>query len=157
MNETKPKRRWFRFSLRTLLVAVTLLCIWLGWQARIVQERKGLLELLTQSGGHAADMSALSGPVFKGTTLKINVGLGPGFKSKAVEIHPNQANLASYIRHLFGDREIGLISLPDQLVKDREQFVSVFPDATVMMVNELNSPANTFDIPALRNQMNHQN
>ena len=65
MTETKPKRRWFRFSLRTLLVTVTLLCVWLGWQARIVQERKGLLELLTQSGGHAADMSRLVGPFLR--------------------------------------------------------------------------------------------
>ena len=27
MNETKPKRRWFRFSLRTLLVAITSICV----------------------------------------------------------------------------------------------------------------------------------
>src|SRR6476646_10397108 len=24
------RRRWFRFSLRTLLIAITLLCVWLG-------------------------------------------------------------------------------------------------------------------------------
>ena len=29
MNET-PKRRWFRFSLKTLLVVLTLLCVFVG-------------------------------------------------------------------------------------------------------------------------------
>jgi hypothetical protein len=34
-----PKRRW-SFSLRTLFVVVTLACVWLGWNASIVQRRK---------------------------------------------------------------------------------------------------------------------
>ena len=42
MNE-KPKRRWFRFSLRTLFVVVTIFGVWLGWQLKIVRERKALL------------------------------------------------------------------------------------------------------------------
>ena len=29
MTETKPKRPWFKFSLRTLFVVITVLCIWL--------------------------------------------------------------------------------------------------------------------------------
>ena len=38
-------RRWFRlaFSLRTLFVAVTALCLFLGWQVHFVQERKAVL------------------------------------------------------------------------------------------------------------------
>ena len=33
MTETKPKRRWLRFSLRTLLVVVTLVAVasWAYW------------------------------------------------------------------------------------------------------------------------------
>jgi hypothetical protein len=41
-----PRRRRFQFSLRTLLVGVTLLaaaCGYVGWQATIVRERKALL------------------------------------------------------------------------------------------------------------------
>jgi hypothetical protein len=33
MTETKPKRRWFRFSLRTMFVVVTLFGVAAGWVA----------------------------------------------------------------------------------------------------------------------------
>jgi hypothetical protein len=33
MTGTKPKRRWFRFSLRTLFVLVSIACITAGWAA----------------------------------------------------------------------------------------------------------------------------
>ena len=41
------KRRWCQFSLRTLMISVTLLavpCGYVGWQAKIVRERKARLE-----------------------------------------------------------------------------------------------------------------
>src|SRR4051812_16595172 len=37
-----PKRRWLTFSVRTLLVAVTIFCVWLAWQVSIVRERSKL-------------------------------------------------------------------------------------------------------------------
>jgi hypothetical protein len=42
----KRQRRWFQFRLRTLLIVVTLLavpCAYVGWQARIVTERRNWL------------------------------------------------------------------------------------------------------------------
>ncbi|MGE0610517.1 MAG: Hint domain-containing protein [Pirellulales bacterium] len=41
MNETAP-RRWRSFSLRTLLIVVTLLCCWLGWESSVVRERRAV-------------------------------------------------------------------------------------------------------------------
>ena len=44
MEDPKPKkRRWFRFSLRTMFVLVTVFCGllgWVEWNRRIMQERK---------------------------------------------------------------------------------------------------------------------
>jgi hypothetical protein len=40
----KRKRRWYQFSLRTLMIGVTLFCVvvggYVGWQAKIVRERR---------------------------------------------------------------------------------------------------------------------
>jgi hypothetical protein len=44
----KSKRRWLRYSIRTLLVAVSLFCVWLGWQTSIVRERRDVRALLRQ-------------------------------------------------------------------------------------------------------------
>jgi hypothetical protein len=40
MTETKPKRRWFRFSLRALLVFTTVLCVWLGFKVNAARPRQ---------------------------------------------------------------------------------------------------------------------
>jgi autotransporter translocation and assembly factor TamB len=51
--EAKPKRRWFQFSLWTLMIVVTLLAVplgYVGWQAKIVRERNTLAESLTTLG-----------------------------------------------------------------------------------------------------------
>jgi hypothetical protein len=40
MDEPTPtKRRWFRFSLRTMFVLVTVLCIWLGHSLTWIRQR----------------------------------------------------------------------------------------------------------------------
>ncbi len=49
----KRKRRWFQFSLRTLLIGVTLLavaCAYVGWQAKIVRERRAELNRASKCG-----------------------------------------------------------------------------------------------------------
>jgi hypothetical protein len=47
MTETlvKPSRRFLRFSLRTMFVLVTLTACWLGWQAKIVADRKSAMKI----------------------------------------------------------------------------------------------------------------
>jgi hypothetical protein len=46
---TPPRPRWFRFSLRTLLIVVTALCVWLAWESSVVRERRELRRELTNS------------------------------------------------------------------------------------------------------------
>jgi hypothetical protein len=49
----KPKRCWFSFSLRALLIGVMLLSIplgWFGWQAKIVRDRAAMRDELESNG-----------------------------------------------------------------------------------------------------------
>ena len=41
-DEAKP-RRWFRFSLRTLFVVVTIVCVWVAFQVSWIRQRQKLL------------------------------------------------------------------------------------------------------------------
>ncbi len=45
-----PNHRWFRFSLRTLFVALTLACLWLGWNVNKVRNRKHLIKWADNHG-----------------------------------------------------------------------------------------------------------
>jgi hypothetical protein len=56
----KRKRRWLQFSLRTLMIAVALLAVplgYVGWQAKIVRERNAYLR---NHGWKEGDWSRLS-------------------------------------------------------------------------------------------------
>jgi len=52
MDESKPRRRWFRFSLRTLFVLVAVVSIVLGWvesNRRWIRDRHNALNYAQQS------------------------------------------------------------------------------------------------------------
>jgi hypothetical protein len=51
MTEAKPKRRWFRFSLRTFLVIVTLIGVWLGLKINEARDQKQAVEAIQANGG----------------------------------------------------------------------------------------------------------
>jgi hypothetical protein len=59
----KRKRRWRTFSVRTLLVTLTILCVWLGWEMSIVRERTSLIAKVNADGGecwsveHSAELN----------------------------------------------------------------------------------------------------
>lgn len=51
-NPPTPHRRWFRFGLRTMFVVLTVFSLWLGWQAKIVRDRRGLWHMINDRGGY---------------------------------------------------------------------------------------------------------
>ena len=56
-----PKRRWFRFSLRTMFVAHTVVAVWLGWNGHVVQQRREMRKTLAESpyfGGYVSERLA---------------------------------------------------------------------------------------------------
>ena len=54
MTEAKPKRRWFRFSLRTLLVLMTVLCVWIGIQVNSARRQREAVAAILKAGGTVA-------------------------------------------------------------------------------------------------------
>jgi hypothetical protein len=100
------KRRWFQFSLRTLMIVVALVAMLLGYvgsQVRIVKERNGLRDAIVRNGGFVA--------------LNPPTGMG--------EI--------PWLRQCLGDRAAGLIGVPKGAEFDYEYDLSkrLFPEATI--------------------------
>jgi hypothetical protein len=54
MEQTKPRRRWLKFSLGGLLLAITLLCLLFGWQADRVARQRRAVEMVERLGGYVA-------------------------------------------------------------------------------------------------------
>jgi Leucine Rich repeat len=48
---TRHRPRWLRFSLRTLLVMMTVLCVWLGIQVNAARRQKQAVEAILKAGG----------------------------------------------------------------------------------------------------------
>jgi hypothetical protein len=46
-----PKQRWWRFSLRAFLIVVTLVCIWVGWQANRARRQGEAVQEVQRLGG----------------------------------------------------------------------------------------------------------
>ncbi len=87
------KRRWFQFRLRTLFIVITaaaVACAYVGWQAKIVRERKALRER------------------FKGWEIIVQFER-QGTPPPAVFPH------VSWLRRLLGDEAVGTIYvIPDE-------------------------------------------
>ena len=48
---SKPRRRWFQFSLRTLMVLVTVLCVWLGLVSERARKQREAVAAIEALGG----------------------------------------------------------------------------------------------------------
>lgn len=52
MEQAKPRRRWLRISLGGLMLAITVLCLLLGWQADRVARQRHAVEMIERLGGY---------------------------------------------------------------------------------------------------------
>src|SRR5262245_17910828 len=48
----RPPRRWLRFSLRTLLLALTLACVALGWWVHKAERQRRAVAAIRAAGGY---------------------------------------------------------------------------------------------------------
>ena len=140
-----------RFSLRALLIAVTLIGVALAfvlWQKRIVEQRQDLLAyLLAHSGGYAAPATVVNNSVtFEHRGLvEVNEVTRSNFIDRAMDeklialhLQPN-SNDPGLLRRWLGDKAIRAIWLPHDLpAADLAATVAAaFPEA---QIRQLTSP-----------------
>ena len=120
----KRKRRWFQFSLRALLIGVTLLaavCGYVGWQAKIVYRRQSRMATLLKS--HPA-----------------------WFAEKCEDCHldydrSDDEVKISLIRRWLGDRPYRAFCLSSKTSpEEEEQIRDLFPEATIYIQNRTPVP-----------------
>jgi hypothetical protein len=111
-----PKRRRFRFSMRTMIVAFTVIAVWLCWNVRVVQQRKELWASLTSQGLVETHIVARTSGVMRW------VSYPPSSRGILPDL--------SLIRQVLGDE------LRPSIVysgSDPELVHSVFPEAVIML------------------------
>src|SRR4051812_15210089 len=96
-SESAPiPRRRFQFRLQTLLIVVTLLAVpmaYVGWQAKIVTDRRHLRELIAGAGG----------------TVTVNLPAKSG-------TNPAPLPQPNWLRSLLGDEPAGFIIVPSDVL-----------------------------------------
>ncbi len=125
----KPRGNWFRLSLRTVFILITVLCCFLGWELSIVKQRQALLKDLRTKGGYSittADFIRKNNPT---ATALANVPLR---------------------RRLLGDeaiQEIGY-SWPQPTKDELARISKTFPEAKVHESQVLFEPCHPGCFPA---------
>jgi hypothetical protein len=112
----KCKRRWYQFSLRTLLIVVTLLAVplgYVGWQARIVRERQAMMSGFLHERCIFAVVSDLD--------------RGPPFLRTRPETYP--ASSIPWVRRILGDECLLVVRISWDATKDDfERVQATFPE-----------------------------
>jgi len=107
MNETKSKRRWLRFSLRMLIVAVTVLCVWLGFKVNAGHRQKEAVETIQHIGGRVTfDHEWIPIPGFPGSYSVDQSAVPPG---------------PAWLRNLIGDEYFSVVhavDIPGQTISE---------------------------------------
>ena len=102
---------------------VTVLCVWLGWQARIVHVRRAMRNEIACSG---ADI--------------LNHFMGGNFK----QVRTGDLDLApSIIRRMLGDSAVRCICFEDRTTPEDIRRIDYFPEACIL------EPADDYDDPRM--------
>ena len=133
MGQSPTRRRWLRFSLRGLLIVVTLVAVWLGWNVHVVRQRKAALAELRSSGKLLAAYSVAMMGEMQVTRL-----------SSEVQV--------TFVRKLLGDDPMAFIYFsPSAPISDLRRAKVLFPEADVTSPNSLGPDHRTTpDEPSLQ-------
>ncbi len=89
---------WLRFSLRALLVVITILCCWLGWETSVVRARKKMRTEASTAGYHFQTAGEYAQQI-----QPLLTPVGPG--SPPPPTFPPTARV-SFVRRVLGDEAI---------------------------------------------------
>ena len=119
----KP-RHWFRFSLRTFFILLTLFGVWLGWQVRIVQHRVAMLKHLRKTAvayvpqrGHGTWIVLQSDWLHHDTVTQVRVR--------------DDTRRPSWIRRLLGDCVVLELGFDRRLTEADKRAIEAFPEAGI--------------------------
>src|SRR5215471_19817094 len=114
-----PRPRWLRYSLRTLLLLMTILCIWLGLQVNAARRQREAVAAILKAGGDIAfDYQLIRQP--DGTLTK---------NPKPQEASPNAPR---WLREYLGDeyfRRVEWVNVSKKTLSESDfQKLSELPD-----------------------------
>jgi hypothetical protein len=142
MPDQLPRRRRFQFRLRTLLIAVTLLCVVFGGYVvrhlKKVEERKALLRLVVSNGGGYSTFTFFTDDEWLPGEYHLPSNSPPGTfpghmpigASRLHSLRPDKT--PPLIRRWLGDVNVFEIWLPESFShSDALRVVERFPEAMV--------------------------
>ena len=116
--DSQPRRHWFRFSLRTLFVLVTLVACWLGWQMKFIRDRKEMRAWIVANGGNIGNSDDLF--------------FDDPFGESEVS-----ARQVSWLRHLLGDKGVDYIELSSEHSEPVcQRIAKLFPESKIGISTE---------------------
>jgi hypothetical protein len=129
-----PKRRWFRFSLRTLFVVVTVIGIWLGWNFNTAQRRRAALDKARVASENDIVPWAIATAPDAPDQMDSRLAALAASKECRRRGFSTMDRHISAIRRWMGDEPIGLAVFFSE--PDFELFRSYFPEATVLLFED---------------------
>ncbi len=109
---TAPKRRRFRFSLRTLFVVVTVFGVWLGWTLHHIHLRRQAISEIEAHGG--------------------DVVYGVDLSATYPEVPPSDFPSIPFWRVWLGDKAVAQLEMPDEHYAEKHDVLDVlFPERTI--------------------------
>jgi hypothetical protein len=123
VDPPKRRRRWFQFSLRTLMIVVTLVAVplgYVGWTVKIIRERTDMIAKIRGIGGEVMTLPSLPG-----------MTLFPLITRKG-ELMRGQRPAIPAIRRWLGDEDVVFLVLnPGMSHEDVERVAAMFPEAII--------------------------
>jgi hypothetical protein len=124
-STSKPRRRWFQFSIGTMLLLVTVFAVWLGWELKVVRDRQAMRRWIEErEGGKLYDVSG-HGTILRSLTLYVAKEYKKGPR-------PDDSPELPWARRLLGDEVVSTVYLPfDATPEERANVAHAFAESSI--------------------------